>query len=105
MAEIVCYFFEGASVGVLMYFHLTNFRQGGLFASDQKEELDYITIMPSEYHRFNTEEVDAHSLTDLSSNAIEDSLQVDSDQASSDSAANTLLIPDRIVLNPSTDTS
>ena len=26
MSEIVCYLFEGVSMGVLMYFHMTNFK-------------------------------------------------------------------------------
>ena len=41
MGEVACFFFEGASMGVLMYFHRTNFKQGGLFAS---EELAYVSI-------------------------------------------------------------
>ena len=66
MTEVVCYLFEGASMGVLMYFHFANFRQGGLFSSNNDEELAYASIMPEEFYRFDTDEVDKHSLTDLS---------------------------------------
>ena len=86
-------------MGVLMYFHFTHFRQGGLFSSREEEELAYVTIMPHELHRFDTDEVDANSVTDRSSyiGTIKD----DSEQANLTGKDEAELIPPKPDLNPS----
>ena len=100
--EELCYLLEGASMGVLMYFHFANFREGGLFSTTKEEELAFITIMPNEYHRFDTESVEAHSLADLSSDNMRDSEKDGKEQASLGDDADKQLIPSRHILNPST---
>ena len=59
-------------MGVLMAFHYTNFESGSLFSENPQRQPLYASIMLGEYHRFNTEEVDAHSLADASSYENED---------------------------------
>ena len=66
MTWAVVFLLEGVSMGVLMGFHRVNFKTGSLFISSDKQP-SYAVIKLGEYHRFATEEVDAHSLTDLSS--------------------------------------
>ena len=66
MIQIIVYFFEGASMGVLMLFHCKNFSEGSLFKTRREEETPYASIMPDEYYRFATEEVYAESLTEQS---------------------------------------
>ena len=103
MGEVACYFFEGASMGVLMYFHRTNFKQGSLFAT---EELAYISIKPNEFHRFDTESVDDHSLGDRSSgDELDDSSQAGCEEASLDCDAIEQLITSRYILNHSSNTT
>ena len=47
------------------------------------KERSYTLVMPDEYHRFDTDEVDAYSLADRSASyAIEDSVDADQKQAS-----------------------
>ena len=89
-------------MGVLMYFHFANFSEGGLFSTTKEEELAFITIMPNEYHRFDTESVEAHSLADLSSDNVSDSGKNGNDQASLDDDADKQLVPSRHILNNST---
>ena len=106
MAKLACYLLEGASMGVLMYFHMTNFRQGGLFSTSQEDELAYISIMPNEYHRFDTESVDNHSLADPSSKAEEmDSERARSRRASLSRDEDSQFINPRPVLNLTTSKS
>ena len=99
MTEIVVFFFEGASMGVLMFFHFKNFRQGGLLASQESGQQGYATIRLGEYHFLTDEEVDAASLADRSSYEIEDSKFADVEQASADCNKEKHLIFPRPVLN------
>ena len=73
MVIIAVYMLEGVSMGVLMIFHLKNFSQGSLLSSQDNEERPYASIFLGEYHRFDTEEVDAESLAYRSSYTLEDS--------------------------------
>ena len=103
MTEDACILSEGVSMGVLMYFHFANFREGGLFSSDKADELAYISIMPNEYHRFDTESVEDHSLADPSSLDIgDDSEQAGSEQASMDFETDNQPFISGPVLNQST---
>ena len=59
-AEMDCtvvWAFEGASMGVLMLFHMVNFKTGTLLSIGQLEP-PYATVRLGEYHRFDTSEVD-----------------------------------------------
>ena len=66
-------------MGVLMMFHFENFKQGSLFKSrkEVKDDPAYASVMPGEYHRFDTEEVDANSLADQSTYRVEGSEEID----------------------------
>ena len=84
MVEFTIYLFEGASMGVLMVFHCINFSNGRLFTQKEVEEPSYASVMPGEYHRFDTEEVDAESVSDRSKSEIEELERARIDQASFD---------------------
>ena len=64
MTGVIVWLFEGLSMGCLMLFHYVNFQEGSLFSSKEPE---YASILPGEYHRFDTEEVNAHSSAEESS--------------------------------------
>ena len=74
-------------MGVLMIFHCINFKQGKLLRRSREgkedEHAEYASIMPDEYHFFTDQEIEAHSLADRSSRAIDDSEKVDSELAKS----------------------
>ena len=82
-----------------MLFHLMNFKHGSLFASS--EELPYALVKPGEYHRFDTAEVDAHSLADKSSNLTEESKETDGEQASFNQDCDKDLVPNNLTLSSS----
>ena len=67
---VVVWLFEGVSMGVLMAFHFVNFRLSRSLLSDKEPE--YASIMPDEYHRFATEEVDAETSNDESTSSRKD---------------------------------
>ena len=75
IVETTCFLIEGTSMGVLMYFHFANFREGGLFSSTDEEEFAQVTIMPHEYHRFDTASVEADRLDNRISFEYEESEQ------------------------------
>ena len=55
MTGVIVWVFEGLSMGCLMLFHYLNFRDGSLFSSNKKKkEPEYASILPGEYHRFDT---------------------------------------------------
>ena len=72
MAFVIVYLLEGVSMGVLMAFHCYNFKSGSLLASQRDKEPSYASIKLGEYHFFTDEEIDAHSLADHSSYALDD---------------------------------
>ena len=67
MILVIILLIEGLSMGVLMAFHYVNFKNGSLLKEDEQEGSTYASIMPNEYHRFDTDEVDAHSMDENSS--------------------------------------
>ena len=72
--EIVCvlvWLFEGVSIGVLMLFHRVNYLHGsGLLKEENMDEVDkqqhFASIKLGEYIRFDTESVDEHNLSEVS---------------------------------------
>ena len=78
MTKVIVYLVEGASMGVLMIFHMKNFKQSRSILSQQKQP--YASLMPGEYYRFDTDEVDGESLEDRGSREIDDSDQDESEQ-------------------------
>ena len=66
-------------MGILVAFHCVNFRSGSLLTSRKDQEPSYASIKLGEYYFFTNEEVDAHSLADHSSYALDnDSVDADS---------------------------
>ena len=67
-------------MGVLMLFHCMNFKNGSLLKSQSEgAEQPYATIMPGELHRFDTEELDTHSLASRSSYGLDESNEAAAD--------------------------
>ena len=57
-------------MGVLMLFHFVNFGQGSLFRKQAAEEPKYASVMPNEYSRFDTDEINQATTVDKSRNFI-----------------------------------
>ena len=57
MTEIVVFLFEGASLGVLMLYHLVNFQHGRLFTSREEDKKPYTLISSTEFFIFTDDEV------------------------------------------------
>ena len=81
LSLVLVWLLEGVSMGVLMVFHLLNFKSGSLLRSrdEDEEEVPFASIKLGEYHFFTNEEVDAHSLADRSSDRFESSAGSQSD--------------------------
>ena len=65
-------------MGVLMIFHIINFKRGSSILSSKDEP--YASIMPGEYHFFPDSEVDAYSLADVSSYEVQDSIRANKEE-------------------------
>ena len=59
-------FLEGLSLGVLLMFHRINFRHGSRNLFSEEADVPYATIRIGSYIRFDTTEVDRHSISDVS---------------------------------------
>ena len=88
MVYVIVYLLEGASMGVLMMFHIVNFKNGSLLTSS--EELTYASISLDEFlctSENDDEVVDAEDMTIQSDCEIEDRGGVDHQLPGSNEAA------------------